>query len=397
AGALRHLQNLEVLNLSENKLITLEASELLPLTHLRIFNIDGNLWHCDCHLKSLHKWLSGSELKPFPPPVCSQPKWLFGKKWQRLDSDDFICSPKALADSVEVLATEGENVTLPCRVESEVPVSITWLVGDNRIHNTNESLRFYISELTIANNTIYASTLTVTGVQLQDQDSYHCLAENRAGYSEVHVSLRVSHDLAEVHAADVEPTSYMNIVLILGGLGMILFLLILFNLVYGRILIGLTAQQGNENCDVPQAARTSEEEIQIFDGYHMNPTGELEDISQRLHSFQHSRLSSRAERWDNTNQSLSEHDVGYSQEHPVINVSNVDIPLSGEEAAKTLEDQAHNTDDIIHATDGRIPSIHICHSTLEWYEGDMNFPQFDGQENSSALHTLNSSYCASPI
>ncbi|KAK7074878.1 hypothetical protein SK128_025047 [Halocaridina rubra] len=322
--------------------------------------------------------------------------WLLGQKWQCLDSDDFICSPKMSYVAVRVLATEGENVTLSCRVESEAAVSISWLVGNKRIYNTNESLRFYISELTIANNTIYTSTLTVTGVQPQDQDSYRCLAENRAGYSEVHVSLRVPHALAEVHAADTEPTSYMNIGLILGVLAVILFLLLLLSFVYWRFHIGRTAQQGKEKCDVPQAARTSEEEMQIFDGYHMIPSNELEDISQRLHSFQHSWLSSRAERWDNTNQSLSEHNAGYSQEHPVINVSNVDIPISLEGTANALEDQPNYRDVIIHTTDSRIPSSHICPSTLGLYKDDMNFPQFDGQENSSALHTLNSSYCAIP-
>lgn len=202
--ALQVLGNLEILNVAGNKITFLNSTELRPLQVLRVIKIDGNPWHCDCHLRQLSHWMRGRKLAASVPPSCSHPSWLDGRDWQTLEDSHFLCAPRAIAVAPRVLATDRDNVTLMCRVESEVQVTITWLIGETPIRNANLTHRYKVTQAEDRDRMFFVSNLTIVSVVRQDQGTYRCLAENRAGTSVSDIMLQVSHEVAEVRSENVD-------------------------------------------------------------------------------------------------------------------------------------------------------------------------------------------------
>ncbi|KAG7176983.1 uncharacterized protein LOC121867346 [Homarus americanus] len=278
-GAIRNLTELEILNLFDNKFTFLNASELEPLLLLRVIRVDGNPWHCDCRLKSLRQWFHDRRMAASVPPSCSQPKWLIGHDWQLLDNDEFICAPQVTAVAPRVLAAHGENVSLLCRVETEVETTVTWFIGDVPLYNDSELQRYLVVELMTANNMSYVSNLTITDVVSEDQGTYRCVAENRAGFRETNFTLQVSHEVAEVRVANID-VSYIKEGL-LGGISILIFVLLLVcSIVYCKLRVNREQRQDEDSVETAQSSRSSDCDAQHkLAGYHVVPTSDLEESS----------------------------------------------------------------------------------------------------------------------
>ncbi|XP_066946154.1 uncharacterized protein [Macrobrachium rosenbergii] len=416
-GALRHLIYLEVLDISENKITTLSASEMIPLTVLRVMNLDGNNWHCDCHLKALKKWLDDYEVTPTIPPACSHPRWLMGQAWQILDPDEFVCAPQVTAAAPRVLASEGENVTLVCQVKSEVETTITWLAGDSAIQNTNESLRYFIFEVALPDYNSYISNLTMTGVVPEDQGTYRCVAENRAGYREVNLTLQVSHEVAEVRVANVEPTTYVKSGLVMGISIAAFVFIIMCSLLYCKLRSsGQSEQHEEEKPAIPQTSRASDSDVHSMAGYHIVPTNELDDPPPPRSQPQQPWMVRRGGGSSGGGTPRLDKSSGHHKDHSQTmnvptsapsSVSYVEIPKSGIGAARTtLEDRARWKDVIVHSKD-ILPQSSCARSGSQVSLGSSNpypdlldLPRQQGQEvhaqGNFPLHTLNPSYCTMP-
>ncbi|XP_069193924.1 uncharacterized protein [Procambarus clarkii] len=275
-GAIRNLTELEVLNLSYNKLISLNASELEPLVLLRVIRIDGNPWHCDCHLRSLRYWFHFRNMEASVPPSCSHPKWLMGQDWPLLAEEEFLCAPKVSAEAPRLLAAHGENVSLLCRVETEVEATVTWFMGDVPLYNDSELQRYFVVELMTSRNMSYVSNLTITDVVSEDQGTYRCVAENRAGLRETNFTLQVSHKAAEVRIANID-VSYIKEGL-LGGFSILIFVLLLVcSIVYCKVRVSRGQRQDEDSVETAQSSRGSDcETPHKLAGYHMVPTSELD-------------------------------------------------------------------------------------------------------------------------
>ncbi|XP_053631949.1 uncharacterized protein [Cherax quadricarinatus] len=278
-GAIRNLTEMEILNLAYNKLIYLNASELEPLVLLRVIRVDGNPWHCDCHLRSLRHWFHDRNMAASVPPSCSHPKWLMGHDWQLLGQDEFLCAPQVTALAPRVLAAHGENVSLLCRVETEVETTVTWYMGDVPLYNDSELQRYFVVDLVTSSNMSYVSNLTITDVVSEDQGTYRCVAENRAGLGETNFTLQVSHEVAEVRVANID-VSYIKEGL-LGGISiLILVLLLVCSIVYCKVRVSRVQRQDEDSVETAQSSRSSEcEAPHKLAGYHMVPSSDLEESS----------------------------------------------------------------------------------------------------------------------
>lgn len=281
AGALYNLTELEILNVAENRLTFLNASELVPLVLLRVIRVDGNPWRCTCHLRPLRQWFQDRNLAASVPPSCSYPKWLLRRDWQLLGKEELLCAPQVTAVAPRVLAAHGENVSLLCRVETEVDTTITWLMGDVPLFNDSDLQRDLMVDLISSNNTSYISNLTITDVASEDQGTYRCVAENRAGVREANFTLQVSHEVAEVRVANMD-VSYMKEGL-LGGVSVLLVVMVLAcSVLYCKVRGAREPRRDEDSVETAQSSRSSECDPQHkLAGYHVVPTNDMEDTSPK--------------------------------------------------------------------------------------------------------------------
>lgn len=276
-GAIMILKNLEVLNIADNKLTVLDGNELRPLALLSVIRLEGNPWHCDCHLRSLRQWFYERSMAASVPPSCSKPRWLMGRDWQLLENEEFICVPIVTAVAPRVLAAYGENVSLLCNVETEVETTIFWLFGDSPVYNASEVEQYEVSELLAPNNTTYISNFTITDIAPEDQGVYRCVAENRAGRGETNFTVQVSHEVAEVRVANIEETSYMTEGLLGGIATSVSVLLLACSLLYCKFRSARVREPEQKVEESPEPQSSTCDAQHKFAGYHIIPSCDSEE------------------------------------------------------------------------------------------------------------------------
>lgn len=281
--AFRGLTRLEVLKLSGNLFTTLHASVVLPLVAIHELHLDGNRWHCDCALRPLREWMVERNVAFSEPPSCVRPNRLQDHHWQTLTLDEFVCVPKVTAVAPRVLAAHGENVSLACRVETDIDAAVTWLLGDRPLQNGSESQRYRVLELVSPNHATRFSNLTIAGAAPRDQGTYRCVAENKAGTVETNLTLQVSNEIAEVRLVT------MDRVFVTGGLlsvvaVMVVILFLLVVLLFRRRQRGRRRGPETENkTETPQssqghASNSNESHPKLAD-YHIVPTNDIDEPS----------------------------------------------------------------------------------------------------------------------
>lgn len=195
---------LETLRINDNRLSELSATLLESLNKLRAIDLHDNPWVCDCHLRPMKLWLTGNNVPFSQPALCAGgPDRLSGKQLTELDVEDFDCRPDVRAESRYVEATEGDNVTVRCRVEPGSMAHIAWYMNGRRLQGAGTPAVGYPGT-TSANPRMFVvdgvgdpdggrrSEMTLTDVRREDAGQYSCLAENRAGNSEANFTVYVT-------------------------------------------------------------------------------------------------------------------------------------------------------------------------------------------------------------
>ncbi|XP_030645092.1 leucine-rich repeat and immunoglobulin-like domain-containing nogo receptor-interacting protein 4a [Chanos chanos] len=185
SGAFQGLAYFRLLNISSNRLVTLEEPVFHSLGSLQVLRLDGNPLSCDCRLlwvlrRQLHLDFDGR------PPVCAAPEQVQGRTfWDFTESELpglFTCRQARILTRKpqDVRVDEGHTVLFSCRADGDPVPSITWL-------NPQRSILSPTGRIRVLSN----GSLEVRYAQVQDSGYYLCLASNAAGNDSVSVSLRV--------------------------------------------------------------------------------------------------------------------------------------------------------------------------------------------------------------
>lgn len=193
--------SLEWLKIDRNKIVNVRPVTFTSLHSLKGIELYGNAWNCSCYLRPLREWLLRNNIPIGVPPLCKYPAYMSGKSWDRLNLEDFACSPNVRPITPDVTAEENDNVTLSCRATGSPVPKIKWMFKEKVITNissglTNMSKRQYVMK-TI--NSL--SNLTIVAVTLADSGIYTCRAKNGAG----DVSTNISLNVIKVETAVAQP------------------------------------------------------------------------------------------------------------------------------------------------------------------------------------------------
>ncbi|CAK1600990.1 unnamed protein product [Parnassius mnemosyne] len=182
--------SLEYLDLSRNKLQVLHAAVLAPLRSLKGLELAGNPWECTCAIRPMRDWMIRRNVPATVVPECALPTRLMSQSWDRLDIEDFACVPEVSGTSTNFKGTEGEEVTMICRVTGVPAPRVRWfragrLLANSTATNVNSARAF------ILRSEGQTSNLTIKTADMQDAGFYICSAENRAGKAEVILNLTI--------------------------------------------------------------------------------------------------------------------------------------------------------------------------------------------------------------
>lgn len=202
--AFEGVARLETLRINENRLTELSDTLLESLNKLRSIELNDNPWVCDCHLRPMKLWLSGNNVPYNQPALCAGgPERLSGKPLMELDVEDFDCRPDVRAESRYVEVTEGQNLTVRCRVEPGTMAHIAWYLNGRRLQGAGTQNVGYLGSMSVIPGMFVVdgkdeadgsriSEMTLTDVRHEDGGQYSCLAENRAGNSEANFTVYVT-------------------------------------------------------------------------------------------------------------------------------------------------------------------------------------------------------------
>ncbi|XP_041988258.1 uncharacterized protein LOC121739769 [Aricia agestis] len=181
--------SLEYLELSKNKLQVLHVSVLAPLRSLKGLELANNPWDCTCALRPMRDWMIRKNVPATVVPDCAQPPRLVLQSWDRLDLEDFACLPEIVGTTEKIYGTEGEAVTLVCRVQGVPAPRVRWVRAGRLLSNTSGLNSINPGRAFLLRSEGHTSNLTIKSADVQDSGSYTCAAENRAGKAEVVLSL----------------------------------------------------------------------------------------------------------------------------------------------------------------------------------------------------------------
>jgi len=190
----------EGIDLSSNRLTTMEEGSIIGLYTLKSLQLHDNPWLCDCKLKAfrdyvVHKGLYNS------PTKCSEPERLAGKPWNSnlIGSNEFACKPEIARrnDNSRVYSQPGDNVTLNCIITGNPTPAAKWVLNGRIILNNtspssdSSSKRSYIiREVATMERGIRRNySLTITKVDSKDLGDYTCVAINEGGMADHNITL----------------------------------------------------------------------------------------------------------------------------------------------------------------------------------------------------------------
>ncbi|MCL4125092.1 UNVERIFIED_CONTAM: hypothetical protein GTU68_019061 [Idotea baltica] len=224
-NAFRSLTRLEVLKVSGNRISTVRLELLKPMVALHGFHVHFNPWKCDCVLRPLRQYMLKRNIATSIPPKCHTPERLKGRQWKNLQMNEFVCAPEVTPVSQSVMAAYGENVSLACAVNNESEVEVTWQLGDRILSSSTRenALRYKVLELLVPDHDYMKkmSNLTIAKADVQDEGTYKCVVENKAGRAETNMTLMVAEEIIE------EPLVAINEMFIAGAVfGALIFVLL---------------------------------------------------------------------------------------------------------------------------------------------------------------------------
>ncbi|XP_034531217.1 leucine-rich repeat and immunoglobulin-like domain-containing nogo receptor-interacting protein 2b [Notolabrus celidotus] len=183
------LKSLQLLDVSENHLDSLERGVFASPDNLQRLCLGGNPLVCDCRLL----WLLNSHKPPSlqildVQPECSGPDHLQGKPLRDLKeplvSRYMTCTkPRIGPNTTQLLMTdEGQPARLICLAEGAPRPSVVWITPHRRYVTTKSSGRVEVQS---------DGTLEIKTAELHDSGVYLCIASNPAGNASLSASLAV--------------------------------------------------------------------------------------------------------------------------------------------------------------------------------------------------------------
>ncbi|XP_066538608.1 leucine-rich repeat and immunoglobulin-like domain-containing nogo receptor-interacting protein 4b [Hoplias malabaricus] len=184
-GAFRGLVHFRLLNVSSNRLTTLEESAFHSVGNLQTLRLDRNPLTCDCRLLWVVRRLVRLNFDG-RQPTCLAPdkerKQEFRAFLELEIPKVFICrQAKILAKQIqEANVDEGTNIQFECKADGYPPPFITWISPQQTSVSSTGRIRV------LANG-----SLEVRYAQMQDSGTYLCTAANAAGNDSISASLQV--------------------------------------------------------------------------------------------------------------------------------------------------------------------------------------------------------------
>lgn len=183
------LQSLQLLDVSQNRLDSLERAVFAAPDGLQRLCLGGNPLVCDCRLL----WLLSSHKPPSlhildMQPECSAPEHLLGKALRDLReplvSRYMTCTKPRIAPNVTqlLMADEGQPARLICVAEGAPRPSVVWITPHRRYITAKSSGRVEVRP---------DGTLEIKAAELHDSGVYSCVASNPAGNASLSASLAV--------------------------------------------------------------------------------------------------------------------------------------------------------------------------------------------------------------
>lgn len=183
--------SLEYLEIDKNRLQVLHVAVLAPLRALKGLELANNPWECTCALRPMRDWMIRRNVPATVVPECALPPRLTSQSWDRLDLEDFACSPEVSAASKHTVGVEGKDVTLVCRVTGVPAPRLRWFRGGRLLANSSNSHHLNSGRSYVLHSKDQTSNLTIKYSDMQDAGSYLCMAENRAGKAESMLTLAI--------------------------------------------------------------------------------------------------------------------------------------------------------------------------------------------------------------
>ncbi|XP_061651951.1 leucine-rich repeat and immunoglobulin-like domain-containing nogo receptor-interacting protein 2b [Phyllopteryx taeniolatus] len=183
------LISLQLLDVSQNRLDSLERGVFASPDSLQRLCLGGNPLVCDCRLL----WLLNSYKPPSlhildMQPECSAPEYLLGKKLRELKeplvSQYMTCTKPRIGPSITqlLMIDEGQPARLSCLAEGEPRPSVVWITPHRRYITAKSSGRVEVQP---------DGTLEIKAAELHDSGVYLCIASNPAGNASLSASLAV--------------------------------------------------------------------------------------------------------------------------------------------------------------------------------------------------------------
>ncbi|XP_028294387.1 leucine-rich repeat and immunoglobulin-like domain-containing nogo receptor-interacting protein 2b [Gouania willdenowi] len=183
------LKSLQLLDVSQNHLDSLERGVFGSPDSLQRLCLGGNPLVCDCRLL----WLLNVHKPPSLQvldlqPECSAPEHLLGKTLRELKeplvSRYMTCTkPRIGPNTTQLLmADEGQPARLSCMAEGAPRPSVVWVTPHRRYITTKSSGRVEVQS---------DGTLEIKAAELHDSGVYLCIASNPAGNASLSASLAV--------------------------------------------------------------------------------------------------------------------------------------------------------------------------------------------------------------
>lgn len=232
-NAFNGLELLQSLKINGNKLQGLEEHTIKTLSGLHGIQLHDNPWFCDCRMRIAKLWLTEKNIPLTVSPVCSAgPDSTIGRKFTDLNVDDFACKPEMLPVTRHIKVFSSHNATVKCKAYAVPAAKIKWYWNGKLVENHYNSIntggaravstisssaigggllssspstsstqsvfkRIHIFEV---GNFHKQSSLILTNAQEIDSSELYCVAENRAGNTEMNFTLHVTMSSAGLTA-----------------------------------------------------------------------------------------------------------------------------------------------------------------------------------------------------
>lgn len=224
-NAFNGLSSIEWLKLDGNRLTSLPGATTLPQS-LSGITLENNPWDCDCRIIGLHDWLNKTRTPQAVDPVCTKPSRLRGIPLKNVKRDDLACLPDIEPTAVELIISEGQNISLRCEVSAMPQARVSWLFQGNVLQNDSVlepglHLYYFIEEGTFDKQ----SELFIFNTNVGDNGTFICMAENSAGRSLSNFTIRIVLKEERMVAAQTVTVEYF-VIIIAGTISIILVLTI---------------------------------------------------------------------------------------------------------------------------------------------------------------------------